>query len=175
MLGGLSTATYLRYMSYIHAHTHAHKHTHTELKTALAHTYRQPEARKAMHSSLLAVAWRRWSRQKIRSPDPFRLLIEWHGIKGDQRPDTLIEKGYLVWATPRGTLYCWHFAWEIQRETGQPKSILSWLCVQQVGGWSKWSWQMAWRMAAFVCIMCVPECLWVESSESAFFLSAVER
>lgn len=52
-----------------------------------------------------------------------------------------------------------------------PKSTLSWLCVQQVGGWSKWSWQMA----AFVCIMCVPECLWVESSESAFFLSAVER
>lgn len=46
-----------------------------------------------------------------------------------------------------------------------PKSTLSWLCVQQVGGWSKWSWQMA----AFVCIMCVPECLWVERSESAFF------
>lgn len=39
------------------------------------YTHPQPEAKEALRSSSLAVAWLRWSRRKIRRPDPFRVLI----------------------------------------------------------------------------------------------------
>lgn len=99
--------------------THTHAHLHSQYVEALCsqlhlNTHRHPEARHVVCRLSSVVAWL----LQIRSPDPFRVLMEWHGIKGDQRPDTLIEERYLVWATPQDTLYCWHFAWQIQRDTG---------------------------------------------------------
>lgn len=55
-----------------------------------------------------------WVVRQIRSPDPFRVSMEQRAIRGDQRPDRLIEGGYQdIWC-------CWHFALETQRETGLP-------------------------------------------------------
>lgn len=89
-------------------------------RRALAHTYTPLKRETPVCGSSLAVAWRAAELTEDKGPpDPFRVLMERRGVKGDQRPDRLIEERYLVWATPQDTLYCWHFAWQIQRETGR--------------------------------------------------------
>lgn len=89
-------------------------------RRALAHTYTPLKRETPVCGSSLSVAWRAAELTEDKGPpDPFRVLMERRGVKGDQRPDRLIEERYLVWATPQDTLYYWHFAWQIQRETGR--------------------------------------------------------
>lgn len=60
-------------------------------------------------------------------------------------------------------MYCWHFAWEIQRETGSLNPSYLGFVFNRFGGWSKRSWQMA--RHTFFSTVCAST--WVGKSESA--------
>lgn len=153
----------------VHVFTHpmcAHTHTPLCLQIRVTGRHTHLKARRAVCSSSVAMARLQCSSKEIRGPDPFRVLMERCGIKGDQRPNRLIEERYLAWATPRDTLYCWHFAWEIQSETGHlnpsylgfvfnrseagpsglGKRHSEWqdacfyVCSQAHVGWEQWEW-----------------------------------
>ncbi len=157
----------------VHVFTHTNTITAAPTKTcefcALdkhVQTHTHPEAGEEVCGSSLVVAWLQWSGWEIRSADPFRVLMERCGIKGDQRPDRLIEERYLVWATPQDTVYCWHFAWEIQREAGRLNpSYLGFVFNRlEAGPSSLGKWQST-------CLyVCACERTWAANSESVFIL-----
>lgn len=160
----------------MHIFTHTYRRAVMLERRALAHTYTPLKRETPVCGSSLAVAWRAAELTEDKGPpDPFRVLMERRGVKGDQRPDRLIEERYLVWATPQDTLYCWHFAWQIQRETGRlnPSYLgfvfTGWRLAQAVLANGR-RLVLFWFDFFFFMCLCSSERMWAgESGASAFF------
>lgn len=110
--------------------------------------------------------------KKPRSIQSFNGMT-WHQ-KGSETRHTDIREVFSLSHSP-GHLVLLTFCLANTKRDRLPKPILSWLCVPQVRGWHKWSWQMALQIAGFF-LYCICEHVWAGNSERSFFLSAtVER
>ena len=145
------------------------------LWSAHAHTYIQtphPEAGHAVCSSSLAVSCPQRKETEDKEPRSFQSFngTTWHQ-RGSEARQTDREEVFSLSHSP-GHFVLLTFRSGNTKRDGAPKSILSGLCAQQVGGRSMWSWQMAQRMA--LCLfVCVCLSVWGVGNRASMFFSWV--